>query len=158
MTTQAEELKAKIALEEQNRKKKIQALQKLNTKNLVDMLPDLEEKLETALRAEATFRDLNYGYLASRDSDCGEVKRILAELTIRGPGIDQKYTAPERDAWLITQRTKNHELATAIERHKSVVFNLETYKIDVDMAKKRLENIHRVLALRTAQIQFLTEH
>lgn len=154
----AENLKNKIALEEANRKKKIEALRSLDTKKQIDLLPDLEEKLETALRAEARFRDLNYGYLSSRDQDCAEVKRILAELTTKGPGEDKKYTAAERDAWLTLQRTENEDLSRAILRQKDVAFALENYRIDIEMAKKRLENVHKVIGLRTAQIQFLTEH
>ena len=156
--TLTEQLKEKLALEEKNRNKKIEALKSLDTRKLIEMLPDLEEKLEAALRAESSFRDLNQGYLSSGLSDCAEVRRILAVLTVQGPGTDQKVTAAERDAWLILQRTENSQLAGAIVRQKEVAFNLEGYRIDIEMAKKRLENIHKVLGLRTAQIQFLTEH
>lgn len=158
MSEQVEDLKAKIALEEVNRQKKIEALRSLDTKKLIELLPDLEEKLEAALRAEASFRDLNHGYLSSRDQDCAEVKRILAVLTAAGPGEDKKMTAAERDAWLTLQRTENIELSKAIVRQKDVAFQLENYRIEIEMSKKRLENAHKVIGLRTAQIEFLTEH
>ena len=151
--TLAEELKAKLALEEQNRNKKIQALKGLDTLKLINMLPELEDKLEAALREEASFRNLNIGYLASGDRDCAEAKRILAELTLTAEG-----TAKDKEAWLTKQRTENDELTRAIARQHDVAFNLENMRIDIEMAKKKLENIHKVLALRTAQIQFLTEH
>jgi len=155
----AEALKAKLALEDENRKKKIEALHALDTKKLINMLPDLEDKLEAALRQEVSFRDLNVGFLSSGTSDCAEVKRKMAELQIKTPEEigGKKPTAAEREAWLVLQRADNTELAKALERQKRVAFELENLRIDIEMAKKRLENIHRVLGLRTAQIQFLTE-
>lgn len=154
--TQAEELKTKLALEEKQRNKKIQALKALNTKGLIDLLPDLEEKLEAALREEASFRDLNAGFVSSGVSDCAEVKRMTAELATQGPGDDKKHTVEELKSWLTLQRTENEELANALGRQKDVAFQLENIRINIEMAKKRLENIHKVLTLRTAQIEFLT--
>lgn len=155
----AEAVKTKLALEAENRNKKIEALNTLDTKKLINMLPDLEGKLEAALRQEASFRELNVGYLSSGTSDCAEVKRMMAELQIKAPEqLDgKKTTAAEREAWLVLQRTDNQELVKALERQKCVAFELENIRIDIEMAKKRFENVHRVLGLRTAQIQFLTE-
>ena len=174
-----ENLKAKLALEDANRNKKIRALKELDTKRLVDLLPELEEKLEAALREDASFRNLNTGYLSSGTSDCAEVKRLTAELAIKGPprGIGfgkgqktpnnteeliatgtsaKKPTAEEAKNWLILQRTENDELSQALARQNDVAFELENLRISIEMAKKRLENIHKILALRTAQIEFLT--
>ena len=157
--TLAEELKAKLALEEQNRNKKIQALKGLDTLKLINMLPELEDKLEVALREEVSLRNLNIGYLASGDKDCAEVKRMMAEMVFIAPTIDgKKMNLNDREAWLTKHRTENNELTRAIERQHEVAFNLENMRIDIEMAKKKLENIHKILALRTAQIQFLTEH
>lgn len=155
-----EQLKEKLALEEENRLRKIQGLKSLDTTKLVAMLPDLEQKLEGTLRAEASFRDLNIGYLSSSNQDCAEVKRITAELSLRCPEMidGKKTTVDDRKAWLELQRTQNNELANALGRQKTVAFNLDGSRIDIEMAKKRLETVYRVLALRTAQIQFLTEH
>lgn len=159
-----EQLKEKLALEDENRRRKIQALKTLDTAKLIAMLPDLEDKLEGALRAEASFRDLNTGFLSSSNQDCAEVKRITAELSLL-PGLrcpetidGKKTTADDRKAWLELQRARNDELANAIDRQKAVAFQLEQNRIGIEMAKKRLENVHRILALRTAQIQFLTDH
>ena len=160
-----ENLKAKLALEDANRNKKIRALKDLDTKRLVDLLSELEEKLETALRADASFRNLNTGFLSSGISGCAEAKRILAELALKGPtsitkdgspGEKIKMTAPEKEAWLILQRTENDELSRALARQNDVAFELENMRISIEMAKKRLENIHKVLSLRIAQIEFLT--
>jgi len=144
--------------EDLNRNKKIRALKELDTKRLVDLLPDLEEKLEAALREEASFRNLNVGYLSSGISDCAEVKRISAELAIKGMLREdlKKPTVEETKNWLILQRTENDELSRALVRQNDVAFELENMRISIEMAKKRLENIHKVLALRTAQIEFLT--
>ena len=153
-----ENLKNKLALEEANRNKKIQALKTLDTKRLVDLLPELEEKLEQALRDEVSFRNLNIGYCSSGVSDCGEAKRITAELAIKGMLREdlKKPTAEETKNWLILQRTENDELSGALARQNDVAFELENLRISIEMVKKRLENIHKVLSLRTAQIEFLT--
>ena len=151
-----EDLKTKLALEDANRNKKIRALKELDTKRLVDLLPDLEEKLEAALREEASFRNLNVGFLSSGISDCAETKRITAELAIQGKPGDKKPTVEETKNWLILQRTENDELSRALVRQNDVAFELENMRISIEMAKKRLENIHKVLSLRTAQIEFLT--
>ena len=144
--------------EDLNRNKKIRALKELDTKRLVDLLPDLEEKLEATLREEASSRNLNVGYLSSGISDCAEVKRISAELAIKGMLREdlKKPTVEETKNWLILQRTENDELSRALVRQNDVAFELENMRISIEMAKKRLENIHKVLALRTAQIEFLT--
>ena len=152
-----EDLKAKLALEESERNRKIQALKNLNTGPLIKMLAQQEEALEAALRDEARVRDLNIGYLASGTNDCAEVKRILAELSLQAPDIDgKKLTVAEREAWLTLQRSENRELMAALDRQRTTAFELENLRITSEMVKKRLENIKVVLGLRTAQIEFLT--
>lgn len=148
------ELAEQLTQKRENLRIKIETLNRLDTKRLVNMLPELEEKLEAALREEAAFKDLNAGFIASGTNDCAEVKRILADLTWRCP-VKDKTTAPEREAWLVLQRTENEELVAVINRQKTTAFGLENIRVNVEMTKKRLENIHRVLALRTAQIEFL---
>jgi len=134
-------------------------LRNLGTKDLIDKLPEYENALEKALFEEASFRNLSTGFLAAATSDCAEVKRILAELSARVPEMlnGKKTTAADRDAWLIQQRTDNQELATAIKQQVNVSFLLENNRTAIEMAKKRLESIKAVLALRTAQINFLAE-
>jgi len=132
--------------------KKIQLLKQLDTKRLVDLIPTLEQNLEAALRELASLKNLNSGYLSSAGSDCAEAKRILAELTVRAEGKNKE----ERDAWLTKQRSENSELVAALNRQESVSFQIENLHIDVEMAKRKLENVKAVLALKTAQLQFLS--
>lgn len=155
MVTAVEELKQKLELEEAERNRKIEALKGLDTQKLVNMLPEYEEKLEAALRSESSFRGLNVGYLSTGNADCAEVKRLMAEL-IPPPVDGKKATVTERDNWLVLQRTQNADLSAAIGRQNSISFELENSRITIEIAKKKLENVHRVLALKTAQIQFLT--
>ncbi len=150
--TLADEVKAKIALEEKERNRKIAALKKLATGDLVSIIPELENKLEAALREESTFRDLNAGFLSSGINDCSETKRLLAELAVRAEGKNKE----ERDAWLTRQRTENTELTAIIGRQKSTAFDLNNLQTTIEMARKRLDNVLKVLSLRTAQIKFLT--
>ena len=148
----ADEVKAKIELEDKERTRKIAALKKLDCGDLVKRIPDLENKLETVLREESSFKDLNAGFLSSGTSDCAETKRILAELATQAEGKNKE----ERDAWLIRQRKANTELSGVIDRQKTVAFELSNNQISVEMARKRLDNVLKVISLRTAQIRFLT--
>jgi len=143
---------------------KLAVLKSLNTKALVESLPKLEEEFDRTLRDDASFRNLNYGYLASTGSDCAEVKRIMAELIIQAPETwadgekaGKRLTAPEKEAWLIKQREGNRGLANAIKRQIDVSFILDNNRIAIEMAKKRLESAKVVLGLKTAQIKFLSE-
>lgn len=131
---------------------RIKLLQKqLRTRELVENLPTLENNLEKALTDEADFRNANQGYLASSGGDCSEVKRILAEISVRAEGKN----AAEREAWLTRQRVENNSLAEAIVKQREVVFLLDDHRVKIEIAKKRYESARAVLALRTAQISFL---
>ena len=153
----AEELKQKIAVREAEKAKKAQILRELDTRKLIEMLTSLEEALEEALREETNFKNLNYGYLSSGDHDCAEVKLILAELSGKVPSIDgKKPTLAEKDNWLIRQRSEHQGLMAAIDRQCQVAFALENHRISSSMAKTKMENVRAVLALKTAQIEFLT--
>ncbi len=147
-----DEVKEKLELEERERNRKISALKRLSTVGLVKQLPDLEDKLETALREENSFRDLNAGFLSSGTSDCSETKRLLAELAVRAEGKNKE----ERDAWLIWQRTDHAELPDVISRQKTVAFELNNLQTSIEMARRRLEGVTKVLLLKTAQIKFLS--
>jgi len=138
---------------------KIRILKSLDTRSLVEQVHRYEDELETALREQASFKSLNYQYLASRDGDCPEVKRLLSELISGVPernDVGKKLTAAEKEAWLQRQRKENEELAAAITRQKDVAFLIDNHEIKVEMAKKRLEGARVVLGLKTAQINFLS--
>ena len=152
MASIIDEVKEKLELEEKDRDRKIRALKKLDTHDLVAMIPVLEDKLETALREESSFKDLNAGFLSSGINDCSETKRMLAELAVQAEGKNKE----ERDAWLTRQRTDNAELVGVLNRQRTVAFELNNIQIAIEMARKRLDNVLRVLSLRTAQIKFLT--
>jgi hypothetical protein len=136
---------------------KLKILKSLDTKSLIERVRQYEEELEAALREHASFKDLNREYLTSgASSDCQEVKRILAELTAKGPDTGgKKLTVVEKETWLQRQRTENEELSAAIGKQKSIAFLVENNEIKIEMAKRRLEGARAVLALRTAQLNFL---
>jgi len=137
---------------------KLKILRNLDTKGLIEKIHQYEDELEAALREQASFKDLNREYLTSgSSSDCQEVKRILAELAAQGPDTEgKKLTAAEREAWLQRQRTENNELSAAINKQKSIAFLAENNEIKIEMAKQRLQNTRAILALKTAQLNFLS--
>lgn len=139
-----------------NDTEKLKFLKYLDTKDLIAKIKQYEDELEKAMIAEADFKMQNHGYLGS--GDCQEVKRILAELAIQAPEaneVGKKTTVAEREIWLLLQRKENKELSKAITKQREVAFLLDDHQIKVEMAKKRLEGTKVVLALKTAQINFL---
>lgn len=135
---------------------KAEILKALDTKNLVEKIQQYEDGLEEAMTKEADFKNQNHGYLGS--GDCLEVKRLLAELSAQAPETNEagkKTTVADREVWLVKQRVENKELNDAISKQRQVVFLLDDHHIKVEMAKKRLEGVKIVLALKTAQINFL---
>lgn len=127
---------------------------RFGTKGLLLKLDELENDLVKALNEQTRAKTENAGYLSSGDRDCVEVKRILAELTVQ-PSDGKKLTVPEREAWLQKQRTENPTLKVALERQEKVSALLAHLQITVEMAREKLSNVRIVLALRTAQINFL---
>lgn len=149
----AQQVREKIALEDENRNRKTAALKSLRVKELIEQMIVLEDELEKATREEITYRDLNSMYLASSGSDCSEVKSIIAQIT----GLAEGKNKEERDAWLVKARKNNDELKDAIERQRQVNFTHSNLIINIESKKRKLEGIRAVLYLRTAQIRFLTE-
>ena len=138
---------------------KKEELRKLGTKDLIEKIEKLEDKLEGAMRDDASFRNLNAEYIATYNSDCRRVDEILADLSLKIPemipGTEKKMTNPDREAWLKRQRKDNRDLSHAIDRQNSITFELDNNRITIESTKKRLESAKAVLALRTAQIEFL---
>lgn len=134
---------------------KTRVLKDLDTKSLTSRMYQLENDLEQALSEEAKFKHDNASYLSSYSSDCKAVDEIMAGL--RPPAELGKLTVDQRKSWLTEQRTENPELKQAIEKQQDVAFQNENNRIKVDMLVKRLEGVHAVLSLKTAQIKFLTE-
>ena len=137
---------------------KVKILKSLDTKDLIQKLGQYEDGLEKLLNDQMTFTSQNHGFITSRGNDCSEVKRILAELAMQAPETDgegKKLTKPDKDNWLVLQRKENQELDKAITKQKQVAFIMDDNEIKMEMAKKRLEGIRGVIALKTAQINFL---
>lgn len=136
---------------------KAKMLEYLDTLSLITKMHQYEDALEKAMINQADFKNNNHQYLAS-SGDCGEVKRILAELAVLTPEADgngKKMTVPDKEKWLLRQRKENKELSDTIVKQREVAFLIDDYQIRVEMAKKRLEGLKGVLALKTAQINFL---
>lgn len=136
--------------------KKVRILKGLETKPLVEKITQYENELEKVMRDEADFRNSNHQYIGS--GDCQEVKRILAELSVQAPETNElgkKMTISDREIWLTKQRTENKELNEAMVKQRQVTFLLDDCHIKVEMVKKRLEGVKVIIALKTAQINFL---
>jgi len=69
--------------------------------------------------------------------------------------VAKSLTEAEKKAWLERQRKEDTELFAAIDKQKQVAFLLDGSQIQTEMAKRRLDGIRAVLALRTQQIAFL---
>ena len=137
---------------------KLKILRNLDTGSLIEKLHRYEDELEQALREDASFKDVNREYLTSgASSDCQAVKRMLAELEARAPANTEgrKVTVAEKEAWLQRQRTENAGLSAAVNKQKSVAFLAENSEIKIEMARRRLEGVRAILALRTAQLNLL---
>jgi hypothetical protein len=135
---------------------KLKILKSIDTKSLLEKLHQYEDELEEALIAEAKFKGENHNFLGS--GDCQEVKRILAELAAHAPEKNdegKKLTTTDKEAWLFRQRIENKELSEAINKQREVNFLVNNHQIKVEMARRRLEGIRAVLALKTRQIAFL---
>lgn len=155
-----EQLREKLLakLERENQKRAI--LKGFDTVGIADRIETAEIEYERALREDAAFRGQNIGYLAAYGSDCSEVEHILAELYLSCDlaGADgKKATIDEKKAWLRIQRKKHPGLMKAIQIQNDITFQTENSRINIEMAKKRLDGLRAVLALKTAQIEYLAE-
>jgi 3-dehydroquinate dehydratase len=134
---------------------KIQFLNSLGTKDLITKIHEAEEVLRLAMENEAAYRHENASYIASYNEDCATVKNILAEL--EPPVTDVKTTVAQRETWLRKQRSTNANLVAASNLQNEVTFQIESKRIAIEIAKKKLESLKAVLGLRAAQIEFLKE-
>jgi hypothetical protein len=137
---------------------KVSLLNGMKLGQLTDDIKNLEIYLEKLLIEDAAYRSKNVRYLASYGEDCAEVKGFMASLIQEPPDVNtagKKMTAPMIEAWLRQQRVANQKLAEAIKLQNEVTFKVENNRIYIDMSKKRLESLKGVLALRTAEIEFL---
>jgi hypothetical protein len=146
---------------------KVGYLEDLNTAKLIADIKSAESNLEKLMLEDASYRNTNVRYLASYNDDCVAVKELDAELmmTAQNTASDvymalermtgKKPTAALMENWLVTARKTNEELKALVELQYKVTFQCDTYKLKIEMAKKRVESLKGVLGLRTAQILFL---
>ena len=86
---------------------KLKILKGIDTKELIANIYRYEGDLETALREDASFKNLNHGYLSSGHGDCQAVKSILAELAALAPDtatVDKTATDTDKKNWLKEQK------------------------------------------------------
>lgn len=137
---------------------KMGILEKLDTKSLVDQLQELEKQLENALSEERKCKIDNRGYIAGASDDCAAVKELLARLWLDAPTVKPdgaKATQSDKEAWLRQQRTDNKELNAAIARQGQVLTMMESFRLEIENVKRRLDQTAGLIRLRTAQIEFL---
>jgi hypothetical protein len=139
---------------------KMGILEKMDTRTLVDQLSILEAEVVRLQKEELEYKNKNRGLIAGADSDCSMVKTKLAELWLQTDGMlasDGKKAATQADkeAWLRQQRTTNTELVTLITGQQKVLASIESFRLEIETAKKRVETTLAVIRLKTAQIEFL---
>jgi len=137
---------------------KIKIINSQKTVTLVERLDQLESEYEKAVRNATDNKNANTTFIANMGSDSQAVKEFMAGLQC--PELNEsgkKTTVAEREAWLMKQRKDNPELLVLIERQKSAAFILEADRNQIDIMSHRIANVRAVLALRTAQLNFLSE-
>lgn len=144
-----------LSVELQN---KIRLLNSMGTKDLVIKLQAAENTLEKSLCEYNSFRDLNYEFVAPMHRDCDVAQSIIADLIFKAPQIAGKdMTVDQRSAWLTQQRKENKELIVALDKQQHITFHLENLRVSADIAKEKMEGLRAVIALKTAQINFLAK-
>ena len=139
--------------------KRLDILKKLGTKALQERLKQLEDELFSVLLGQAQTYYENHDYTSSRGGDCARVKEIEAELLPQCPEFNRerkKLTVADKEAWLARQRVENADLKAAIQKQKETAFQLESAEITTKLVKEQLSSARAALALKTAQIQFLS--
>ena len=139
-------------------KQKLEILQKLDTRKLTERLKMLEEGFFTNLLNHATLCLEESQNIGRAGGDSPRVKELLAMATFICPAeIDgKKTTADMREAWLTRQRKESKELNEMIQAQAQAQFQIDTSQAAIDAVKEELRNIRVVLALKTAQIDFLS--
>ena len=137
----------------------------LRTKELVDKLPALLDEYQQRLMDQVQNRQINAEYTASLTGDCKAVKEFMAglnpptevqSLPVEGePPKVRKTTAAEKEAWFSRQRIENKMLYALTQKQAVASTIIESDKIAVEIAVQRLQNARTVLALKTAQLNFL---
>ena len=139
-------------------KQKLEILQKLDTKKLVEQLKALEEGFFSNMLNHSNLYLEESQNIGRAGGDSLRVKELLAMATFICPAEieGKKTTADMREAWLTKQRKESKELNEAIHAQAQAQFQLDTSQATIDTIKEELRNIRAVLALKTAQVNFLS--
>ena len=140
-------------------KQKLEILQKLDTKKLVERMNILQEGLFTSMLNHANLTLEETQNIGRAGGDSPRVKELLAMATFICPAEIEgtKLTNDKmRDAWLTKQRNESKELNEAIQAQAQAQFQLDSSQATIEVTKEELRNIRAVLALKTAQINFLS--
>ena len=141
-----------------NMEERLKILQKLDTKKLAERLDQLQDGLFTSLLNHANLYFEESQNIGRASGDSPRVKELLAMATFICPAeIEGKKTTTDmRDAWLTKQRKESKELNEAIQAQAQAQFQLDSSQATIDATREELRNIRAVLALKTAQIGFLS--
>jgi hypothetical protein len=137
---------------------KMAVLAALGTKPLVEQLLAQELEVTKLQKAELEFKDKSRGFIASAGDDCSVVKSKLAELWMDAPVLNaggKNATQSDKEAWLRQQRTANKDLAGLITRQTQVLSSMESFRLETEQARKKVDTTLAVIRLKTAQIEFL---
>lgn len=135
---------------------KIKIISNQRTSALIEQLSKLESEYQKALMDQTEHKSAGASFLASIGSDCQAVKEFMAGLNPPAEIEGKKTTVAEREGWLLKQRSENKELFALIERQKTTAFILESDKNQVVLVENKMSNTRAVMALRTAQLSFLS--
>jgi len=137
---------------------KKEILAKLNTKKLVERMKELEEGLFTTMLHHANLILEETQNIGRAGGDSPKVKELLSMATFICPAEieGKKVTADMRDAWLTKQRKESKELNESIQAQAQAQFQLDASQATMDAMKEELRGTRAVLALKTAQINFLS--
>jgi hypothetical protein len=135
---------------------KIKIVNSQRSAQLIEWLSKFEDDYQKALYDQTEHKNANATFLCSIGSDCQAVKEFLAGLNPPETDAGKKTTVAEREAWLTKQRKENKELFVLIERQKTAAFILESDKNQIAIIENKMSNVRAVLALRTAQLSFLS--
>ncbi len=135
---------------------KIKIVNSQRTATLIEQLSQLEVEYQKALMEQTEHKNANATFLSSIGSDCQAVKEFMAGLNPPSEVDGKKTTVADREAWLLKQRKENKDLFSLIERQKTAAFIIESDKNQIAITENKMSNVRAILALRTAQLSFLS--
>lgn len=141
-------------------KVKVAILNQLGTKQLVNDLNELIEKIATLQETRQASVNENPDFLGSSTHNCEAVKAIEAQMLLDSPEFDtdgKKVTVDRRQAWLEAEKRKHEPWLRALAKQRELIGLLAGLDIDIEKTARRYAALKAFLELRTAQIQFLSK-